>query len=77
MVNFTKSRSTQSNNKALVESKNASVVRKILDYTHITQPFALLINQFNLAVVYPYMNFHKPCAFPENIRDKKGNKIVA
>jgi transposase InsO family protein len=74
VVNFTKSRSRQSNDNALVESKNASVVRKILGYTHIPQTYAPLINQFNLAVVYPYINFHKPCAFPETILDKKGKE---
>jgi len=74
VVNFTKSRSRKSNDNALVESKNASVVRKILGYTHIPQPFAPLLNQFNLEVVYPYINFHKPCAFPETIVDKKGKE---
>lgn len=74
VVNFTKSRSRRSNDNALVESKNASVVRKILGHSHIPQPFAPLINQFNLEVVYPYINFHKPCAFPETIRDKKGKE---
>jgi transposase InsO family protein len=74
LIDFTKSRSRQSNDNALVESKNASVVRKILGYIHIPQTFAPLINQFNLDVVYPYINFHKPCAFPEIKIDKKGKE---
>lgn len=72
VVQFTKSRSRQSNDNALVESKNASVVRKILGYSHIPQTFAPLINHFNLTFIYPYINFHKPCAFPEITMDKKG-----
>ena len=37
-IELTKSRSRQTN--ALAESKNASTVRKILDYCHIPQHFA-------------------------------------
>lgn len=36
-VEFTKSRPRQSNDNALAESKNASVVRKHLGYAHIPQ----------------------------------------
>jgi len=74
VVQFTKSRSRQSNDNALVESKNASVVRKVFGYTHIPQTFAPLINQSNCEFVYPYINFHKPCAFPETTVDKKGKE---
>ena len=74
VISFTKSRSRKSNDNALVESKNASVVRKFFGYSHIPQSFAPLINQFNIEFVYPYINFHKPCAFPETKRDKKGKE---
>ena len=74
VVQFTKSRSRQSNDNALVESKNASVVRKILGYFHIPKNFAAQLNQFNLEFIVPYINFHKPCAFPETIIDKKGKE---
>lgn len=74
LVDFIKSRSRKSNDNALAESKNASVVRKIFGYTHIPQTFAPLINQFNCEVVYPYINYHKPCAFPETTVDKKAKR---
>ncbi|VAW60569.1 Integrase, catalytic region [hydrothermal vent metagenome] len=74
LIEFTKSRSRKSNDNALAESKNASVVRKIFGHSHIPRDFAPLINQFNLEFVYPYINFHKPCAFPETIVDKKGKE---
>ncbi len=74
IIEFTKSRSRKSNDNALAESKNASVVRKIFGHSHIPKPFAPIINQFNLEFVYPYINFHKPCAFPEIKVDKKGKE---
>jgi len=73
-VEFTKSRSRKSNDNALAESKNASVVRKILGHSHIPQKYAEQINQFNLETVYPYINFHRPCFFPKVIVDKKGKE---
>ncbi len=73
-VEFTKSRSRKSNDTALAESKNASVVRKILGHSHIPQKYAKQINQFNLVTVYPYTNFHRPCFFPEIIVDHKGKE---
>lgn len=71
---FTKSRSRQTNDNALAESKNASVVRKILGYQHIPQKWAEELNEFNLKFVYPYINFHRPCFFPEIFTDKKGKQ---
>lgn len=73
-IEFTKSRSRKSNDNALAESKNASVVRKILGHSHIPQKYAKQINQFNLETVYPYINFHRPCFFPEIIVDQKGKE---
>jgi hypothetical protein len=42
----TKSRSRQSNDNAQVESKNGSIVRKHFGYSHISQRFARVINDF-------------------------------
>ena len=47
LIEFTKSRSRQTNDNALVESKNGSVVRKLFGYAHIPQRWASLINTFN------------------------------
>ena len=64
LIRFTKSRPTQSNDNALVETKNGSVVRKNLGYTYIPQACAELINGYNKEFLNPYINFHRPCFFP-------------
>ncbi len=43
-IEFTKSRSRHSNDNALAESKNATVVRKVFGYTKIPQKWAPDIN---------------------------------
>ena len=45
-IEQTKSRSRHSNDNALAESKNASVVRKHMGYSHIPQKYAKPINAF-------------------------------
>ena len=44
LIEFTKSRSRQTNDNALAESKNGSVVRKVFGYSHIPQRWACLTN---------------------------------
>jgi transposase InsO family protein len=73
-VELTKSRSRHSNDNALAESKNASIVRKQFGYQHITQKWAPLINEFNLKYLYPYINYHRPCFFPKITIDDKGKQ---
>jgi transposase InsO family protein len=74
LIEFTKSRSRHSNDNALAESKNASVVRKVLGYRHIPQKWAGLINQFNRGYLNPHINYHRPCFFAETITDEKGKQ---
>ena len=69
---FTKSRARRTNDNALVESKNGSVVRKHLGYAHIPGRFAREVNDFTQAVLSPYLNFHRPCFFPTEQLDPKG-----
>ncbi len=73
-VEFTKSRSRQTNDNALVESKNGAVVRKIFGYTHIPQKWASELNEFNYNHLIPYINFHRPCYFAQLKIDKKGKQ---
>ena len=73
-VEFTKSRPRHSNDNALAESKNAAVVRKHLGYEHIPQQFAAKVNAFCANFLNPYVNFHRPCFFPETITDAKGKE---
>ena len=74
LIEFTKSRSRQSNDNALAESKNGAVIRKLFGYSHIPQRFALLINDFNQQYLNPYLNFHRPCFFPETRTDDQGKQ---
>lgn len=73
-IEFTKSRSRHSNDNALAESKNAAVIRKQFGYSHIPQRWAPLINDFNRLHLIPYLNFHRPCFFPEIRTDSKGKQ---
>jgi hypothetical protein len=69
---FTKSRSRRTNDNALAESKNGSVIRKHLGYSHIPGRFAQQVNDFAQGVLSPYLNFHRPCFFPTEAIDAKG-----
>lgn len=71
-IEQTKSRSRQTNDNALAESKNASSVRKYLGYSHIPQHFASQVNVFTVEVLSPYLNYHRPCHFPTEYQDTKG-----
>ena len=71
-IEQTPSRSRQTNDNALAESKNASTVRNYLGYSHIPPFFASQVNTFTVEVLSPYLNFHRPCHFPTEYTDKKG-----
>ncbi len=74
LIEFTKSRARHTNDNALAESKNASIVRKHLGYSHIPQKWAPLINKFNQTYLNPYINYHRPCFFAEVTVDEKGKQ---
>lgn len=74
VTEFTKSRARQTNDNALVESKNGSVVRKHLGYGHVPGRFAHAVNDFTFNVLSPYLNFHRPCFFPQTFIDDKGRQ---
>lgn len=74
LIEFTKSRPRHSNDNALAESKNGAVVRKHLGYAHIPQQFADRVNTFCADFLNPYVNFHRPCFFPETVTDAKGRE---
>lgn len=74
LIELTKSRSRHTNDNALVESKNGSIVRKHLGYEHIAQKWAPLINEFLVEHLNPYVNYHRPCFFSELTTDPKGKQ---
>ncbi len=59
---FTKSRARRCNDNALVESKNASVVRRYLGYDHIPRHHAALVNDFLRDVLAGFLTNSIPCA---------------
>ncbi|MCP4992747.1 MAG: transposase family protein, partial [Gammaproteobacteria bacterium] len=71
-IEFTKSRPRQSNDNALAESKNGSVIRKHLGYDHIPGRWAPQLNDFHRRHFNPYINFHRPCLFAVPHIDRKG-----
>ena len=60
---FTKSRPRRSTDNALVEGKNANVVRRFLGHEHIPGRFAPLVDAFAREHLSPYLNYHRPCLF--------------
>ena len=74
-IELTKSRSRHSNDNALAESKNASVVRKHMGYSHIPQQYAQPINAFYQNTFNPWLNLHRPCLFATEIVSPKGKVI--
>lgn len=71
-IDQTKSRSRHTNDNALVEGKNAAVVRKHFGYIHIPKKHAKLMNEFNRTYLNPYLFLHRQCAFADLIVDAKG-----
>jgi transposase InsO family protein len=72
LIRFTKCRPRHTNDNGLVESKNGSVVRKQLGYTHIPQVYATTIDQYHRDFLNIYINFHRPCFFPVSVIDHRG-----
>ena len=74
LIKQTKNRSYHSGDNALVETKNGSVIRKNMGWEHINQNMSDGINQYYRDYFNPYLNFHRPCAFPTIVTDEKGRK---
>lgn len=71
-IELSKSRSRHSNDNALVESKNGSIIRKFYGRNYIDKKWAKKINQFNKKYFNVYLNYHRPCGFATNRVDGKG-----
>jgi hypothetical protein len=76
LIRLTKSRPRKSNDNALVESKNGSIVRKYLGHRYIPQKHAELVNEWYFKFLNPFVNFHRPCAFGKEviINEKTGKR---
>lgn len=73
-IQQTKSRARHSNDNALAEGKNGSIIRKHIGYKHIPRRFAPAINQFYREHLNMYLNYHRPCGYATVITDKKGKE---
>lgn len=74
LIKLTKSRSRQTNDNALVESKNGSIIRKHMGYFYINQKYAPDINDFYVSIFNTYLNFHRPCGFATILVSPKGKQ---
>ena len=59
----------------MAESKNASVVRKHMGYSHTPKKFANPINEFFEKTFNSWLNLHRPCLFATEVVSEKG-KII-
>ena len=73
-IKLSKSRPRHTGDNALVESKNASVVRRHMGYGYIPRSGADTINVWYEDCFNPYLNFHRACAFSTTIADSKGKE---
>jgi len=74
LIQQTKSRARHTNDNALVESKNGSIIRKHIGYQYIPRRYAQFINQFYKEYLNVYLNYHRPCGFATIKVDKKGKE---
>jgi len=74
LIKQTKSRSYHSNDNALVETKNGSVIRKNMGWEHVSRSMTNEINGYYKKWFNPYLNYHRPCGFPTITVDSKGRK---
>lgn len=72
LIEFTRSRARHSNDQALVEGKNGSIIRKQMGHWHIPQSEATKIQSFYKEIFNTYLNFHRPCGFATETVDEKG-----
>ena len=69
---FTKSRPRRSNDNALVESKNGSIIRRWLGHVHVPHELLPTLNVFLRDSFCPFLNFHRPCLFPTEVTSTTG-----
>lgn len=73
-IDQTRSRPRTSNDNALVEGKNGSIIRKHMGYTHIPRRHATTINTFYQIHFNAYVNLHRPCGYATTVTDAKGKE---
>jgi transposase InsO family protein len=74
LVQQTKSRARHTNDNALVEGKNYSVIRKNIGYRFIAKGYAVSFNKFYKECFNVYLNYHRPCGYATITQDRKGKQ---
>ena len=74
LIQQTKSRARHTNDNALVEGKNGSIIRKHIGYQYIPKRYAEDINRFYKEHLNIYLNYHRPCGFATIKTDRKGKE---
>jgi hypothetical protein len=74
LIEQTKSRSNKTNDNALAEGKNGSVIRKHMGHWHIERRHADKINRFFLEYFNHYLNYHRPCGFATVTVNERGKR---
>lgn len=73
-IRQSKSRSGRTNDNALVEGKNGSVIRKHMGHWHIARGYAPEVNRFYMGKFNVYLNYHRPCGYATVTVDGKGKR---
>ena len=75
-IKQTKGRPMKTNDNALIEGKNGSIVRKHFGYMHIpaTGKNAHILNTFCINFFNIYLNYHRPCGYSTTVTDRKGKE---
>ncbi len=73
-IEQTKSRPRRSNDQALVEGKNGSIIRKHMGHAHIPRRFAEPINSFYQTHFNTYVNYHRPSGCATTTVNAKGKE---
>lgn len=74
LIDQTKSRPRRSNDNALVEGKNGSVIRKHMGYVHIPRRHAPKIAAFYRIHLNVYVNYHRPSGYATMSIDHRGKE---
>lgn len=74
LIHQTKSRARHTNDNALVEGKNGSIIRKHIGYLFIPKGQAKSLNQFYQEHLNVYVNYHRPSGFATTVTDAKGKQ---
>jgi len=77
LINQTKSRSRHTNDNALVESKNGTVIRKNMGYSYLSKQTVEHLNEWLKSYFNIYINYHRPCFFQTETKIYKNGRQKA